>query len=113
MGGAGTIVLRCGLPALLAGGMFLVAGAAAQTQSLPTMRLDAQYRGVFQDTVIQRWIDPETGVMCYLYIPVKVPNQKQPDGLAVYGGNTLGSLSCVPSATIRAETKTEAAKTRR
>lgn len=92
--------LRCGL---MAGGLLLGAGAGAQSQALPAMKLDAQFRGVFQDTVIQRWIDPQTGVMCYLYIPVKVPNQKQPDGLAVYGANTLGSLSCVPPVPARGE----------
>ncbi|MCA1979290.1 MAG: hypothetical protein LDL19_08645 [Thiobacillus sp.] len=99
---------------LMAGGLLLASGAWAQTQPLPPMKLDAQFRGVFQDTVIQRWVDPQTGVMCYLYIPVKVPNQQQPDGLVIYGANTLGSLSCVPPpAQGRSEPRDDAPKTRR
>lgn len=62
---------------------------------LPTMQLEAQYQGPFQDTVIQRWRDPDTGVLCYLYIPIRVENQRTPSGGYAYGANTLGSMSCL------------------
>jgi hypothetical protein len=63
--------------------------------------LEGQFRGPFQDTLIQRWSDKSNGVVCYLYIPVIVPGS--PSGLnsgaqpspKVYGPNQLGSISCV------------------
>ena len=70
--------------------------------------LDAQFNGPFQDTLIQRWVDKVKGNVCYLYIPVMVPNfdrqvqEKQPGqstnpkpGPKVYGANSIGTISCV------------------
>lgn len=72
----------------------------------PSMRLNGQFTGPFQDTLIQRWQDSSTGVTCYLYIPVMVPwssQQPSPTGqgsVRQYGPNQLGSISCVPAVPI-------------
>lgn len=66
-----------------------------QAPALAPMQLDGQFQGPFQDTVIQRWRDPQTGVLCYLFIPLRVENQRTPSGGYAYGPNTLGSMSCL------------------
>lgn len=102
--------MRVVRPLLLAAGV-LVAGlapaatpgapqqpsSAAGTQALPRMQIVQQYAGPFPDTLIQKLYDPQSGVLCYLYIPVKVANA-QDQGIAVYGANTIGSISCLQSA---------------
>jgi hypothetical protein len=66
-----------------------------QSPGLAPMQLDGQFQGPFHDTVIQRWRDPQTGVLCYLFIPLRVENQRTPSGGYAYGSNTLGSMSCL------------------
>ena len=46
-------------------------------------------------TTIQRFVDPETGVLCYLYTPYVVSNARDESGNIVYGSNNIGSISCV------------------
>ena len=91
----------------LSGALFSqFAAAQAEAQGNPKSQADSfilegQFRGPFQDTLIQRWFDRSNGVVCYLYIPVIVPGT--PSGLGqggqpsprVYGPNQLGSISCV------------------
>ncbi len=62
----------------------------------PFMRLEAQYAGPFQDTIIQRWRDPIDGRVCYLYLPVRVKHKpvKDKNDIVDYGRNTIGSISC-------------------
>ena len=61
----------------------------------PLMKLEAQFAGPFQDTLIQRWRDPIDGRVCYLYIPVRVKHEPAPEGGVVdYGANNIGSISC-------------------
>ena len=85
--------------------------AKKESKALPlneSFILDAQFNGPFPDTLIQRWVDKVKGNVCYLYIPVMVPTierqaqDKQPGqaanlkpGPKMYGGNSLGSISCV------------------
>ena len=59
------------------------------------MTLTAQFGGPLQDTAIQRFIDAETGVVCYLYTPYNVPNSRNEKGQIVYGSNNIGNISCV------------------
>ena len=65
------------------------------------MYLDQQFKGPFADTLIQRWVDKVNGNICYIYIPVIVPNLPPPPDrraeqqLKVYGPNSIGALSCV------------------
>jgi hypothetical protein len=71
---------------------------------LPRMQLEQMYAGPLQDTVIQRWRDPQTGMVCYLYLPFTVEHSaRTATGSVQYGANTIGSLSCLESS--------EAAKT--
>jgi len=59
------------------------------------MKLEAQYAGPFQGTLIQRWRDPIDGRVCYLYIPVIAKHSPaDANGLVDYGPNTIGSISC-------------------
>jgi hypothetical protein len=61
------------------------------------MKLQAQFAGPLKDTVIQRWRDPDTGTLCYIYLPVLVRHSpKLPNGLVQYGANGIGSISCLP-----------------
>jgi hypothetical protein len=68
-------------------------------EKMPRMRLEQQYAGPLKDTVLQRWEDPETGLVCYVYLPFTVahaaPNES---GYVPYGPNTIGSISCVQPA---------------
>lgn len=71
------------------------AAASAASPKLPPMTLTQQFSGPLQDTAIQRFVDPETGVVCYLYTPYAVPNGRDEKGRLVYGANTIGNISCV------------------
>lgn len=67
----------------------------APSPKLPQLNLSQQFSGPLQDTAIQRFIDPETGVVCYLYTPYVVPNSRNERGQLVYGANNIGNISCV------------------
>jgi hypothetical protein len=75
-------------------------GAPAQAQQaqwdqLPRMVLEAQFAGPLQDTIIQRWRDPGTATVCYLYLPITVQHSPPvPGNYVKYGPNTIGSMSC-------------------
>ena len=61
------------------------------------MELQAQFSGPLKDTVIQRWKDPSSGVVCYLYLPIVVQHSPTtPTGFVQYGANHIGSISCLP-----------------
>ncbi len=62
---------------------------------LSRMQLQAQFAGPLQDTVIQRWRDPQTGIVCYIYLPILVAHVPSPMGFVQYGANSIGSISCV------------------
>ena len=83
---------------------------AQETKMIESFSLDAQFNGPFKDTLIQRWVDNAKGNVCYLYIPVVLPERqlfvspndsdgkKQnriPPKFKIYGPNNLGSISCV------------------
>lgn len=71
--------------------------ASAKWSDMPLMQLEARYRGPFKDTMIQRWRDPIDGTICYLYLPIALPNAKVGKaGYLQYGSNTIGSISCLP-----------------
>ncbi len=78
------------------------ASAPAQAASgpapgtLPALTLSKQFAGPLPDTAVQRFIDSETGVVCYLYTPYTVINTRDESGRIVYGANNIGSISCVP-----------------
>jgi hypothetical protein len=93
--------LRPGLAlAGVAAGTAIAAPAAAQQiqwQNMPRMKLEGQYAGPLFDTIVQRWRDPDNGVVCYLYLPITVAHTPPPQtGYVKYGANTIGSISCVP-----------------
>jgi hypothetical protein len=61
------------------------------------MTLQGQFAGPLKDTIIQRWQDPETGTVCYIYLPVIVQHSPPfPNGMVQYGANGIGSISCLP-----------------
>jgi hypothetical protein len=76
-------------------------GAAAPAQAarqLGYMQLQAQYKGPLADTVIERWRDPIDGTICYIYLPIVVQHSAPTTtGLVQYGGNSIGSISCLPA----------------
>jgi hypothetical protein len=71
------------------------AAPSLPTPKLAPLTLTQQFSGPLQDTAIQRFIDPETGVVCYLYTPYAVPNSRNERGQLVYGANNIGNISCV------------------
>jgi hypothetical protein len=67
----------------------------ATWESLPRMNLERQYAGPLKDTLIQRWRDPDGGIVCYLYLPISVTHtQPSTGGYVQYGANPIGSISC-------------------
>lgn len=69
----------------------------ARPPAPPAMHLEAQFRGPQQDTVVQRWRDPATNAICYIYLPITVEHSaRTPTGYVQYGANSIGSISCVP-----------------
>jgi hypothetical protein len=78
-----------------------IAPAAGNTtttsDALHEMKLQEQFAGPLKDTVIQRWEDPATGTVCYLYLPITVQHSPPtPTGYVQYGANYIGSISCLP-----------------
>jgi len=64
--------------------------------TLPRMQLERQFAGPLQDTIVQRWLDPVDGSVCYFYIPITAPHSAPTDiGYVQYGSNTIGSVSCI------------------
>jgi hypothetical protein len=103
-----------------AAGAALCASFAAQAQSggewakLPRMKLERQFAGPLQDTVIQRWRDPADGVVCYIYLPITAAHTPPtPSGFVQYGANTIGSLSCLPPMPAAPAAKSDRAPTRK
>lgn len=88
--------------AAIAVGMAAFAWGQQQTIQRPAlMQLQRQYSGPLQDTLVQRWRDPADGTICYFWLPITVPNAPAQQGLVSYGSNTIGSISCFPSASPR------------
>lgn len=72
------------------------AAPPARPPALPAMRLEAQFRGPQQDTVVQRWRDLATNSVCYIYLPIVVQHSaRTPTGYVQYGANSIGTISCV------------------
>ena len=59
------------------------------------MLLERIYRGPLKDTVIERLRDPIDGSVCYVYLPISVPQQPQSGGYFQYGAASVGNISCV------------------
>jgi len=98
----------------------LCASGAVRAQSggewakLPRMKLERQFAGPLQDTVIQRWRDPIDGVVCYIYLPITAAHTPPtPTGFVQYGANTIGSLSCLPPMPAAPATKSDRAPPRK
>ncbi|MGA0601820.1 hypothetical protein ACO2Q3_14025 [Caulobacter sp. KR2-114] len=66
----------------------------------PRLQLERTFAGPLQDTVIQRWRDPESGVVCYLYLPITAQHSAPlANGFVQYGPNAIGSISCAVEGT--------------
>ena len=62
---------------------------------LPRMKLERQFAGPLQDTIIQRWRDPADGTICYIYLPITAAHSTPTaSGFVQYGANAIGSMSC-------------------
>ncbi len=59
------------------------------------MLIERIYRGPIKDTIIERLRDPIDGSVCYLYVPISVPQQPAVGGYVQYGAASLGNISCV------------------
>lgn len=71
------------------------APAASQPPPVGRWTLEAQFEGPLKDTVVQRWRDPKTGVLCYIYLPVIVQHSNPlQNGMVHYAGNDIGTISC-------------------
>ena len=66
---------------------------SSQWQGLPPLVVERVYRGPLRDTVVQRLRDPVDGATCFIYVPMSAGVAAQGQFL-VYGGNTIGSISC-------------------
>ena len=106
--------------AILATGAALCASIPARAQSggewskLPRMKLERQFAGPLQDTVIQRWRDTVDGVVCYIYLPITAAHTPPtPSGFVQYGANSIGSLSCLPPMPAAPAAKSDRAPTRK
>ena len=65
-------------------------------ENMPRMQLQQQYAGPLKDTTIQRWRDPETNLICYVYLPFTAAHTSpNPTSYVQYGPNVIGSISCV------------------
>jgi hypothetical protein len=65
-------------------------------EALPRMQLEQLFGGPLKDTVVQRWRDPQTGMVCYIYLPFTVQHTAPTvTGAVQYGANGIGSISCV------------------
>jgi len=70
---------------------------------MPRMQLEQQFAGPLQDTAIQRWRDPNTGTLCYVYLPfVAAHSAPTGTGFVQYGPNGIGSISCVEGRALNA-----------
>jgi hypothetical protein len=67
-------------------------------ETLPRMQLEQLFAGPLKDTVIQRWRDPQTGIVCYVYLPFTVQNTPLATGGVQYAANSIGSIGCVEPA---------------
>lgn len=69
----------------------------AEWSKMPRMQLERQFAGPLQDTIVQRWRDPEDGTVCYIYLPITAQHSPPTkSGYVQYGSNTIGTLSCQP-----------------
>lgn len=67
-----------------------------QWAKMPHMQLQRQFAGPLQDTIVQRWRDPVDGTICYIYLPITAAHSAPTtSGFVQYGGNTIGSISCL------------------
>jgi hypothetical protein len=65
-------------------------------ESMPRMQIEQQFAGPLKDTAIQRWRDPQTNVLCYVYLPFTAAHSAPTATSYVqYGPNSIGSISCV------------------
>jgi hypothetical protein len=63
------------------------------------MQLEQQFAGPLKDTAIQRWRDPQSNVLCYVYLPFTAPHSPPTANSYVqYGSNIIGAISCLESA---------------
>ena len=66
---------------------------------MPHMQLERQFAGPLEDTIVQRWRDPEDGTVCYIYLPITaVHSAPTSTGFVQYGSNSIGTISCLPAA---------------
>jgi hypothetical protein len=68
-------------------------------ESMPRMQIEGQFAGPLKDTAIQRLRDPQTNVVCYVYLPFTAAHSPPTATSYVqYGPNSIGSISCVEPA---------------
>lgn len=67
--------------------------------SFAPMVLERVFRGPLQDTLVQRWRDPNDGAVCFVYLPISASVAGQGPYL-IYGPNTIGSISCFAPAQV-------------
>lgn len=68
-----------------------------QAQSIGHWQLEEQFEGPLKDTVVQRWRDPATNAICYIYLPVIVQHAPPlQNGMVHYASNAIGTISCLP-----------------
>lgn len=72
---------------------------ASQWARMPHMQLERQFAGPLEDTIVQRWRDPEDGTVCYIYLPITAQHSPPTaSGFGQYGANSIGSISCFAQA---------------
>ena len=64
-------------------------------EKMPRMQLQQEYAGPLKDTTVQRYRDPETNLICYIYLPFTAAHSAPTATSYVqYGPNVIGSISC-------------------
>ncbi|MBN9548416.1 MAG: hypothetical protein J0H31_05910 [Alphaproteobacteria bacterium] len=82
--------------AMLPGAPATVLADSASWSNLPRMQLERQFAGPLQDTIVQRWRDPDDGTVCYIYLPITAQHSSPTEsGFVQYGPNIIGTISCL------------------
>jgi hypothetical protein len=85
-----------GVAAVLGSEAAFAQPSALVWEKMPRMQLEQEYAGPMKDTVVQRWRDPQSGILCYLYVPFAAQHSPPTStGYVQYGANTIGTISCV------------------
>jgi hypothetical protein len=91
------LINRCiVVSAMFPGASSIALADSASWANLPRMQLERQFAGPLQDTIVQRWRDPDDSTVCYIYLPITAQHSSPTEsGYVQYGPNIIGTISCL------------------